>query len=537
MIRCITRCRDWFVALGSQRTPPALLRCEETFMTEAQARPPERPHIVVVDDEEDLCELIALRLEHHGYRVSTRHSGRAALQLLDLEPADAVLLDLRLEEESGLEVLIEAQRRSLDVPILMLTAHGTIELALEATRVGAHGFLTKPFEDAELLEQLARAVESVRVRREQAARRSGPQGRAQDRLVGVSSAIGAVRQVIARAAPSEASILIMGESGTGKEVAARTIHTLSNRRGRFVAINCGALPADLLESELFGYRRGAFTGALRDKEGLFAAANSGTLFLDEVGDAPPSVQVKLLRVLEERCYVPIGSTEPVHVEVRVVAATNRDLRADMATGRFREDLFYRLHVLPIHMPALRDRPDDLPLLAQLFLSRAVLLHRLPLVQLAPETQRLLGAHDWPGNVRELANVIEAAALLCTGPLLLPAHVTAVLSPRGVASVGGALDACVSGLSADELALPGDGLALELSRPLAALDALHESAGSVPPMREARVAFDRAYLTYVLRRTAGNVSAAARLAGRNRTDFYDLLRRYELDPLGFRGSAG
>jgi len=500
-------------------------------MNEAQAR----PHVVVVDDEEDLCELIALRLEHHGYRVSTTHSGSAALELLDLEPADAVLLDLRLEEESGLEVLVEAQKRSLDVPILMLTAHGTIELALEATRVGAYGFLTKPFEDNELLAQVARAVEDVRERRARAARRNVGPSRSPERLIGASAALSAVREVITRAAPSEASILITGESGTGKEVAARTIHGASGRRGRFVAINCGALPADLLESELFGYRRGAFTGALRDKDGLFAAANGGTLFLDEVGDAPASVQVKLLRVLEERCYTPLGSTEPSHVDVRLVAATNRDLRADMASGRFREDLFYRLHVLPIRMPALRDRPEDVPLLAQLFLSRAVLQHRLGLMQLAPETQRLLRAHDWPGNVRELANVIEAAALLCTGPALLPAHVSAVLPVRNVGGPGALLDRepC---LSSAEPGTPRDGLALlhELSEPLAALGT---ADGSVPPMREARVAFDRAYLTYILRRSAGNVSAAARMAGRNRTDFYDLLRRYELDPLGFRGSPG
>jgi two-component system, NtrC family, response regulator GlrR len=515
-------------------------------MTEAPARPPVRPHVVVVDDEEDLCELIALRLEHHGYRVSTTHSGRDALHLLDLEPADAMLLDLRLEEESGLEVLVEAQKRSLDVPILMLTAHGTIELALEATRVGAFGFITKPFEDRDLLDQLGRAVEAVRTRREHAARRSVGAGRVHERLIGASAAIGAVREVIARAAPSEATVLITGESGTGKEVAARTLHSQSGRRGRFVAINCGALPAELLESELFGYRRGAFTGAVRDKDGLFAAAHEGTLFLDEVGDAPASVQVKLLRVLEERCYVPLGSTEPRYVDVRVVAATNRDLQADRVSGRFREDLFYRLHVVPIHMPALRDRPEDVPLLAQLFLSRAVLQHRLGLMQLAPETQSLLAAHDWPGNVRELANVIEAAALLCTEDALLPAHLTAVLPLRS----GGRLGADASALgrpreSAGSAATatgdgaaehPYHGLVHALTEPLAELGALGPPDG-VPPMREARVAFDRAYLTFVLRRCAGNVSAAARMAGRNRTDFYDLLRRYELDPLGFRGSAG
>jgi len=480
-----------------------------------------RPHVVVVDDEEDLCELITLRLEHNGYRVSAEQTIRGALEILEREVVDAMLLDLRLDGENGLDLLNEVQKRVLDLPVIILTAHGTIELAVQAMKLGAYGFLTKPFDDHELLEKLAHAVEHVRLSREVAGLRRIVGDAGSERLLGTSAAIATVREIIGRVAPSEATVLILGESGTGKEVAARSLHAQSSRRGPFIAVNCGALPAELLESELFGYRRGAFTGALRDKEGLFAAADKGTLFLDEIGDAPPSVQVKLLRVLQERVYTPIGATEPRAADVRVIAATNRDLRADMEAGRFREDLFYRLHVVPLVMPPLRERPEDIPLLAELFLTRAAAQHSLTAPHLTHEALHILMSHSWPGNVRELGNVVEGAALLSHDGVLRPQHVLAVLPRR-----------------AGEDKVPS-----VPPPPPSPLDSLPSTKRMVergdapmPPMREAREAFDRAYLEELLRRSGGNVSAAARMAGRNRTDFYELLRRHGLSASDFKDAG-
>ncbi len=485
-------------------------------MTQASASV-SRPHVLVIDDEEDLCELIALRLEHHGFRVTCEQTSRGGLEVLEREVADALILDLQLENENGMDLLADIQKRSLDLPVIILTAHGTIETAVEAIERGAYGFLTKPFDDHELVQKLNHAVERVRLRREVAnLRRIFGEPGSGERLIGTSAVIALVRDLIARVAPSDATVLIQGESGAGKEVAARTLHALSPRKeGPFVALNCGALPADLLESELFGYKRGAFTGALRDKDGLFAAAESGTLFLDEIGDAPLSVQVKLLRVLQERAYHPVGSTESRTADVRVLAATNKNLRAEVEAGRFREDLFYRLHVVPIVMPPLRERREDIPLLAELFLTRAAAQQGHSDAHLSHEALHELMAHTWPGNVRELANVVEGAVLLSPDGILRPAHVLAVLSkPPSPVETASTPTAAPNAPNA---------MALELL----------DSGRSLPLLREAREAFDRAYLEEALRRSGGNVSAAAKLAGRNRTDFHDLLRRHDISAAQFR----
>ncbi|MBZ5708823.1 sigma-54-dependent transcriptional regulator [Nannocystis pusilla] len=480
---------------------------------------PARPHVVVIDDEKDLCELIALRLEHNGYHVTCEQTARGGIEVLEREVVDAVVLDLRLDGENGLDLLAAIQQRSLDLPVVILTAHGTIETAVEALQRGAYGFLTKPFDAHELLQKLAHAVERVRLRREIAnlRRMLGKPG-ISERLLGTSARIAAARDLIQRIAPAEATVLVTGESGSGKEVAARSIHAHSSRRdGPFLAINCGALPTELLESELFGHVRGAFTGALRDKDGLFAAAEGGTLLLDEIGDAPPAVQVKLLRVLQERCYYPVGSTEARSTDVRVIAVTNKDLQAEVDAGRFREDLFYRLHVVPIVLPPLREHPEDIPLLAELFLTRAATQYGLPAPHLSHEALRLLMSHDWPGNVRELANVVEGAALLTTDGVLRPAHVLAVLSRRR--SPAGEHGAAVAAAPPDTHVMP---------------DATRSLLAELPPLREARDAFDRAYLQEVLRRCGGNVSAAAKMAGRNRTDFHELLRRHAIVAADYRG---
>lgn len=480
-------------------------------MTNARAA-----HVLVVDDEEDLCVLIAMRLEHHGYAVTTESSARGAIELLSREHFDVVVLDLRLDDDDGLDVLERMRAQDPDLPVVMLTAHGSIETAVEAMQRGAYGFLTKPFHDRELIQELEHALEGSKLRREVASfRRMMGSTSGEQPLLGGSAAITDVRALLGRIAPSDVTVLVTGESGTGKELAARTLHALSPRHDKpFVAVNCAALPADLLESELFGYVRGAFTGADRDKDGLLTAAHGGTLFLDEVGDAPANVQAKLLRVLQERRFMRLGAVREEACDVRVVAATNRDLREDVTSGRFREDLFYRLHVVPVRMPALRERREDIPPLADLFLRRAAQQHGTPRAQLLPDAVHLLVRHDWPGNVRELANVMMGAVLLARDGRVGAADLMAVM-PN-----------CASRAaqpSADRTS-PSDA------------DAWLEEEGELPSMRRARERFDRAYLEEVLRRVQGNVSAAARIAERNRTDFHDLLRRHGIDASAFRDLA-
>ncbi|MRG95625.1 sigma-54-dependent transcriptional regulator [Polyangium spumosum] len=480
-----------------------------------------RPHILVIDDEPHLCELLSYRLEHHGYRVSTEFSARGGLEAIEQGSVDAIILDLRLEDADGIEVLAELQKRTPDLPVIILTAHGTIETAVLAIQRGAYGFLTKPFQDYELLQKLAHAIESGRLKREVAGLRRIVGDTSGDiRLLGTSDSIAAVRERITRVAPADATVLLLGESGTGKELAARSIHALSARKARpFIAVNCGALPAELLESELFGHVRGAFTGASRDKDGLFAAARGGTLLLDEIGEAPPPVQVKLLRVLQEKRFSKVGSPAEEDADVRIVAATNRDLRAEVSAGRFREDLFYRLHVVPIVMPPLRERKDDIPLLAELFLRRSAARYNLPEPHISPEALRVLLAHAWPGNVRELANVMEGAILLCQDERIRPQHILATLATPARAQA-----ASTPGEEAAELS--------EVEPPIV-LPSLAEPSAPLPPLRAARDSFERAYLVEALRRAGGNVSAAAKLAGRNRTDFHDLLRKHGLSGADFK----
>jgi two-component system, NtrC family, response regulator GlrR len=479
-----------------------------------------RPHVLIVDDDEDHCELLELRLQHHGYRATSAHHSRGALETLEREGVDAMVLDLRLEHENGLDLLDEVEKRSMDLPVIILTAHGSIETAVEAIKRGAYGFLTKPYDDRELLQKVEHAIERVTLRREVAGlRRIVGHPSSTDRLLGTSAAIAAVRDRIERVAPTDATVLILGESGTGKEVAARTVHAKSSRHaGPFIAINCGALPPELLESELFGHKKGAFTGASRDKDGLFAAAEEGTLFLDEIGDAPPSVQVKLLRVLQDRTYLPVGATDARSSDVRVLAATNRDLRAEIEAGRFREDLYYRIHVVPVLMPALRERPEDIPFLAEVFLARAAAQHGLTGSHLSHEALRLLMEHDFPGNVRELANVVQGAALLSPDGVLRREHVLAVLS---VPSAAGESE-------------PPRGESMPFV--VAVGERLLGAGEALPPLRQARETFDRMYLEEALRRAEGNVSLAAKLTGRNRTDLHDLLKRYEINAADFRGGA-
>ncbi|MDO9021129.1 MAG: sigma-54 dependent transcriptional regulator [Deltaproteobacteria bacterium] len=468
-----------------------------------------RPHVMIVDDDAELCELLAMRLEGAGYRVTTESLPGAVLARLGREHVDSMILDLRLGDVDGLDVLTEVRKRSPDLPVVVLTAHGTIDVAVEATRRGAYGFLTKPFLDHDVLQKLAHAVESFALRREVAGLRRVVGDRSDDRqLLGVSAAIARAREVVERIAPTDATVLISGESGTGKEIAARSLHALSPRaRGPFIAINCAALAPDLLESALFGHVKGAFTGATSNREGVFGAARGGTLFLDEVAEASAAVQARLLRVLQERSYSRVGTNVEETADVRLVAASNRDLRAEVAARRFREDLFYRLHVVPLVMAPLRERREDIPVLAEVFLERAAARHGLPVPALSRGALDALLRHSWPGNVRELQNVVEATLLLARSATITEAHLPDLWDPT-----------------------PSDA-AVELEVPGAA--ASTDPAPPMPPLREARDAFERSYLTTLLQRTGGNITVAAGVAGRNRSDFYDLLRRHGLSPADFK----
>ena len=468
-----------------------------------------RPHVMIVDDDAELCELLAMRLEGAGYRVTTESLPDAVLARLGREHVDSMILDLRLGDVDGLDVLTEVRKRSPDLPVVVLTAHGTIDVAVEATRRGAYGFLTKPFLDHDVLQKLAHAVESFALRREVAGLRRVVGDRSDDRqLLGVSAAIARAREVVERIAPTDATVLISGESGTGKEIAARSLHALSARaRGPFIAINCAALAPDLLESALFGHVKGAFTGATSNREGVFGAARGGTLFLDEVAEASAAVQARLLRVLQERSYSRVGTNVEETADVRLVAASNRDLRAEVAARRFREDLFYRLHVVPLAMAPLRDRREDIPVLAEVFLERAAARHGLPVPALSRGALDALLRHSWPGNVRELQNVVEATLLLARSATITEAHLPDLWGPTP-ADADTAVD------------VPSVGAPTDPPPPM-------------PPLREARDAFERSYLTTLLQRTGGNITVAAGVAGRNRSDFYDLLRRHGLSPADFK----
>ncbi len=479
--------------------------------------PREPVRVLVVDDDTALCELLSLRLSARGYGVVVEQTVRAALACLQRERIDVIVLDLRLGTEDGFAVLDAVTAQSLAVHVIVLTAHGSIDTAVDAMRRGAYGFVTKPFHDLDLLQKVAHAAESSRLRREVAGlRRLMGIDSEEARLLGKSAAIEQVRETVARIAASDATVLILGESGTGKELAARAIHAQSARAGKaFVAVHCAGLAPELLESTLFGSVRDGFGGGFGDRPGLFRAANQGTLFLDEVGEAPPSVQAKLLRMLEERRFTRVGGTIEQEVDVRIVAATNRDLRQEVSEKRFREDLFYRLHVVPISMPPLRERRDDVMPLAEMFLERASTRHGVPVPQLSSRAAAALIEHSWPGNVRELANVVEAAVLLCRGGEIDLEHLPGV------------------GVGEPEQRDVGDDFATGVRRLF-----VHYAAGDsapLPSLRDARDAFESAYLATVLTRTSGNVSSAARISARNRTDFYDLLRRHRLSPSDYKRS--
>src|SRR5262245_29507722 len=442
------------------------------------------PRILLVDDDKDLLQLIALRLRAAGYSVTSVESGEAALASLAVSRPELVITDLRMAGMDGLALFDAIHRNAPGLPVVILTAHGTIPEAVDATRRGVFGFLTKPFDAKVLLDTVAEAL------RLSAGTANGDAAWRAD-IVTRSPVMESLLAQAQRVAASDAAVCIMGASGTGKELLARAIHRASRRADApFVAVNCSAIPEGLLESELFGHKKGSFTGAVQDRRGLFQAAEGGTLFLDEVGDMPLSLQVKLLRALEEKVVRPVGSNGTIDVTVRVISATHRRLEERIAGGEFREDLYYRLNVVKLVLPSLAERREDIPLLTGHFLQEFARRYDRPRLALSPEAMELLVAAPWPGNVRQLLNVVEQAVALSATDVI-PASL-----------VRQALDAGDSALT---------------------------------PLDEARRAFERDYLARILKITAGNVTQAARLAGRNRTEFYRLLERHSLEPGMFKSS--
>ena len=388
-------------------------------------------HILVADDEASLRKVLGALLRKQGYRVTCVEDGREALEALEADAFDALLTDLRMPHVDGMSLLRTALDRWPGMPVIMLTAHGTVDTAVEAVKLGAHDFISKPYDNADLAKTIAKAVSTRTLDLAEPTRpaRGDPESGADGRfgLIGTSTAMRSVFDIIEKVAATPSTVLITGESGTGKELVARALHTRSLRADApYIRVNCAAIPDTLIESELFGYEKGAFTGAVTDKPGRFELADGGTLFLDEIGEISTEMQVKLLRAIQESEFERVGGVKTKRVDVRLITATNRDLAAEVAAGNFREDLFYRLNVVPIRLPPLRERADDIPLLARHILRKyAQRLHK-PGAEISDDALDRLRGYAWPGNIRELENVLERTLLFCEGPRIdtpdLPAEV-------------------------------------------------------------------------------------------------------------------
>ncbi|MBM4118529.1 sigma-54-dependent Fis family transcriptional regulator [bacterium] len=372
-----------------------------------------QPRILLVDDEESMIRFLSIMLAKEGYEIRAVSSGKAALRELQNWRADLVISDIRMPEMDGIQLLTGIKAIDASIPVILLTAYASQETAIEAVNKGAFHYLIKQARNEEIKMVVRNALAMREVRSENVQlRRQLQDDSSLESIIGSSEAMQRIFGIVRKVAPTDSTILIGGESGTGKELIARAIHFMSGRADKpFVGVNCGALPENLLESELFGHVKGSFTGAIRDKEGLFKVAESGTIFLDEVGEGTPALQVKLLRALQEREFLPVGGTSPIKVDVRVLAATNRDLEAEVERGTFRPDLYYRLNVIPLTVPPLRDRREDIPLLVRHFLQRLAEKRNLPIKGVSKEAMELLCGYDWPGNVRELENVLERTVLL------------------------------------------------------------------------------------------------------------------------------
>ncbi len=380
---------------------------------------PERKQILVVDDEPNLRRVLSAQLSRDGYDVHTAEDGEQALSVIRDNHIDLVITDLRMPKMDGMELLRSALALDEELPVIMITAHGTVDNAVEALKTGAFDYITKPFDQAEVRTIVKKALRTRDLSAAEATR-PGPSSAAVARygIIGQSAGIVDLYAVLDRVADTPTTVLITGESGTGKELVARALHENSSRADKpFIKVNCAAIPKDLMESELFGYERGAFTGAVGSKPGRFELATGGTLFLDEVGSIPVEMQVKLLRALQESEFERVGGIKTIHVDVRLIAATNSDLKKEIAAGSFREDLYYRLNVVPIRLPPLRERATDISLLARHFVEKFNERLKKQVVGIAPEAEQVLMAYPWPGNIRELENVVERAVLFCDRELI------------------------------------------------------------------------------------------------------------------------
>jgi two-component system response regulator PilR (NtrC family) len=453
------------------------------------------PRLLVVDDERSMRELLSIVLRREGYEVTLAQNGRAALDELERGRFDLIISDIKMPDMSGVEVLREAKRIDQDMLGIMITAFASADTAIEAMRLGAHDYLSKPFDVDELKIKVRNALEQRQLRQENVLLKRALGSTHQfANIVGRSEKMLSVFKLIEQIARTDSTVLVTGESGTGKEWVARAIHFYSLRRDRpFVALNCGALPETLLESELFGHMKGAFTGASVNKKGLIEAAEKGTLFLDEIGEMNPMMQVKLLRVLQERKFRRLGGVEELEAAMRVIAATNQDLPKMVADGRFREDLFYRINVIPIHLPPLRERAEDIPLLADHFLSKYRDQMGKDIHGLSQESMDLLEAYEWPGNIRELENVIERAVALEKSQMVLveslPEHIVRRVA-KGPAAAG---------------LLPESGFNLE----------------------EHVEGLEREYITQALARAAGVQVRAAEMLGMSFRSFRYYVKKYHL----------
>ena len=409
----------------------------------------EKPSILVVEDEPKMRRLLELQLADEGFRAQTVADAESALKLVNSAPFDLIVTDLKLPGMSGIEFLHSVKRANAAVPIIIMTAYGTVESAVEAMKMGASDYVLKPFSLAELVLVIRKELASHQLREENRTLREALGQRYQyDNIVARSEKMQAVLALVERVAPTNSTVLLGGESGVGKDLIARAIHQHSNRStGPFIKINSTAIPENLLESELFGYEKGAFSGATTSKPGKFELADKGTLFLDEIGDVPPAIQVKLLRVLQEREFERLGGTKTLKVDVRLIAATNRDLRAALEEGTFREDLYYRLNVVAIDIPPLRDHKEDIPALANFFLEKFARESGKPIRGITPEAMKLLLDFHWPGNVRELENIIERGVTLSSGSTLDVADIH--LDPPTHRSTGGSSATLPSGMTLDQ----------------------------------------------------------------------------------------
>ena len=446
--------------------------------------------ILVVDDDDNFLKLIRMRLELSGYEVATASNEDEAMAKTREETLDLAIVDLRLVHRDGIALMEEIHSINPYMPIIILTAHGSIESAVEAMKKGAYNFLNKPFDPEELLLQIEKAMENQRLVSE-VKRLEGLLKEKYDfkNVVARSEKMRRVLDLISRIAGTDSTIYISGESGTGKELIAKVIHLASERKDNpFVALNCAAIPETLLESELFGHEKGSFTDAKRSHKGMFAQAHTGTIFLDEIGDMSLSIQAKLLRVLQERQVYPVGSEKPVDVDVRVIAATNKDLEAMVKDGSFREDLFYRIHVIPVELPPLRERKEDVPLLAEHFLKEISQRMKKDIKGISAMAIQKLMLYDWPGNVRELENTIEHAVAITRDDVI-----------------------------GEEIILPAKDLPAE----------------SLKPYKKAVEDFKRGYIVRLLEFTKGNVSKAAELAEKYRADFHILVKKHNLNPEDFK----